>query len=72
MNIQLITDENGLTKGIYIPYEEWESFKKDKGISQEEISLSSIQMEELEFRLGDFLSNSESRKSWNEVKDALM
>jgi hypothetical protein len=52
MNLQYITDNNGLTTGVFIPIEEWNSLKsKFRGIDQEEVNLPNWHKEIIRKRL---------------------
>jgi hypothetical protein len=52
MNLQYITDSNGLTTDVFIPIEEWNSLKsKFQGIDQEEASLPEWHKEIIRKRL---------------------
>ncbi|MEX0966278.1 MAG: addiction module component CHP02574 family protein [Bacteroidia bacterium] len=55
MNIQLISDSNGKTTGIFIPIEEWNELKmKFKGLEDEEMDIPAWQKLKIEQRLKDY------------------
>lgn len=76
MKIQYISDNSGLTTGVFIPIDEWKALKvRFKGIEEEEISIPSWHRKLVQERLATYKSNPKSAKdldsSLDEVEDEL-
>ena len=76
MKIQYISDNTGLTTGVFIPIDEWKALKvRLKGIEEEEISIPGWHRELVQERLATYKSNPKSAKdldsSLDEIEDEL-
>jgi hypothetical protein len=70
MNLQYITDSNGLTTGVFIPIEEWSSLKsKFQGIDQEEVSLPEWHKEIIRKRLELYKNNPDQALDFDAALD---
>ena len=74
MKIQYISDNSGLTTGVFIPIDEWKALKvRFKGIEEEEISIPSWHRKLVQERLATYKSKSakDLDSSLDEVEDEL-
>lgn len=72
MALEYITDENGLTKEVRIPIDDWNALiAKYQGIEEEVYKIPEWQKEELDKRLKNIEDGKESFISLNELKAEL-
>jgi hypothetical protein len=58
MNLQYITDSNGLTTGVFIPIKEWNDIKtKFKDIDKQEVEVPDWHKEIVHKRMDSYKSN---------------
>ena len=69
MAIQLLTDDNGLTTGVFIPMNDWKQMKGKYQIKEEERMISEAQFAELQVRIDDYEKNPDQVTDWDEVRD---
>ena len=76
MKIQYISDNTGLTTGVFIPIDEWKALKgRFKGIEEEDISIPGWHKELVQERLATYKANPKSAtdldSSLDEIEDEL-
>lgn len=71
MNLQYISDNKGITTGVFIPIQEWIKLKEDYQLPEDNFDLSPEQKNELDSRIDDYLKNPDALLDWEEVKKRL-
>ncbi|MFY9150662.1 MAG: addiction module protein [Prolixibacteraceae bacterium] len=72
MNVQLITDSNGKTTGVFIPIKEWNMLKqKYKGIEKEELDVPSWHLDVVNERLENYNNNSDQGIDFDQAIDQI-
>lgn len=72
MSLQFISDNNGLTTGVFIPIEEWNNLKsKFKGLDEEELSVPEWHFKEIDKRLEDYKKNPNQVLDFNQAMDEI-
>lgn len=70
MNLQYISDSKGQTTGVFIPINEWNELKnKYKGIEEEEMEISSWQLNLVKERLEKYHKNPDSALDFDSTMD---
>jgi Putative addiction module component len=72
MNLQYISDSEGITTGAFIPIQEWNKLKEDYHLPEDNFDLSSEQKEELDWRIDHHLKNPSELLDWEDVKKRLL
>lgn len=70
MNLQYLSDENGVTTGVFIPIQEWNKLKEDYRLPEK--NLSPEQAQELDWRIEHHLKNPNELLEWEDVKARLL
>jgi len=72
MNLQYILDGNGETTGVFIPIQEWLSFKKKiKNTDIESNDIPEWHKEEIDRRLDDIKNGREEFQNYKDAMDEL-
>lgn len=72
MNVQYISDNKGVTTGVFIPIQEWNKLKEDYHLPDDNLNLSPEQKEELDWRIDHHLENPDDLLDWEDVKRRLL
>ena len=72
MNLKYISDDNGKTKGVFIPIRDWNLLKKKYKLAEEDIRFTAEQKKELNHRVDDYLKNPDEVSEWEDVKQRLL
>ena len=71
MSLQYISDNNGLTTGVFIPIEEWNELKnRFKGL-ENELKIPEWHLKELDLRLDSYNRNSSQSLDFESSMDSL-
>lgn len=68
MNVQIISGNDGLSAGVFIPMKDWQTLKGKYHIDEPESILSEAQLLELDERLEDHIRNPDSGTDWEILK----
>ncbi len=71
MRLQYISDNKGLTTGVFLPIQDWQYLKnKYKGIEKEEqlVDIPQWHKDLLDLRLEDYQLNPENSIEWDDVQ----
>ena len=72
MSVQYISDDNGKTTGVFIPIQDWNKLKnKYTGLEEEELELTSWQINELNDRMAEYERNPSNTISFQDAMDDL-
>lgn len=72
MSVQYISDDHGKTTGVFIPIQDWNKLKnKFIGLEEEELELTSLQINELNDRMAEYERNPSNTTSFQEAMDDL-
>lgn len=72
MNLQYITDSNGLTTGVFIPIKEWEDIKtKFKDIDQQGMDVPEWHKEIVRKRMELYKKNPDQALDFDEAMDEI-
>jgi hypothetical protein len=72
MNVQYISDNKGITTGVFIPIQEWVQIKESYQIPDNYLELSDSHHAELDYRIDKYLQNSIELLEWEDVKKRLL
>lgn len=73
MNLQYISDNNGIITGVYIPIMEWnELHTKFKEIKNEQIYIPAWQMDVVKERIQDYKSKPSQAVDFDEAMDDIL
>ena len=72
MCVQYISDDHGETTGVFIPIQDWNKLKnKFIGLEEEELKLTSWQINELNDRMAEYEINPSNTTSFQDAMDDL-
>ena len=70
--MQYISDDHGLTTGVFIPIQDWNKLKnKYTGLEEEELELTAWQINELNNRMAEYERNPSNTTSFQDAMDDL-
>lgn len=72
MNIQYISDNKGITTGVYIPIQEWEKLKESCNIPEDIFEISTLNRKELDSRIDQYVKNPNDLLDWKDVEKKLL
>lgn len=73
MNLQYISDNNGIITGVYIPILEWNELQsKFQDISNEQIYIPAWQMDVVKERMQDYKANPSQAVDFDEAMDDIL
>ncbi|MFN0049348.1 MAG: hypothetical protein ACKVOU_09515 [Cytophagales bacterium] len=72
MNVQYISDNKGITTGVFIPIQEWTKLKESYNLPEDDFELSPAQKKELDYRIDQHLKNANDLLEWEDVKKRLL
>lgn len=72
MNLQYISDNKGITTGVFIPIQEWRNLKECYNLPEEDHDLSPAQKKELDYRIDQHIKSPDELLDWDVVKERLL
>jgi len=72
MNLQYISDNKGITTGVFIPIQEWTKLKESYNLPEDDFELSPAHKKELDYRIDQHLKNPNDLLEWEDVKKRLL
>lgn len=72
MNVQYISDNKGITTGVFIPIQEWTKIKENYHLPEDDFVLSPAQKKEIDNRIDHYLKNPNDVLDWDDVEKRLL
>ncbi|MDX2191643.1 MAG: hypothetical protein SFY32_17455 [Bacteroidota bacterium] len=72
MNLQYISDNKGITTGVFIPIQEWNMLKENYNLPEDDFEFNPTQKKELNDRIDHYLKNPNDLLDWEEVEKRLL
>lgn len=72
MSIQYISDNKGITTGVFIPIQEWTKLKANYHLPEDDFEPSPIQKKEIDKRIDQYLKKPSEVLNWDELEKRLL